>query len=148
MQLHKNGEYKWRTYRQRQDDREDELIDRLDSMGLGDYDYCNSGLCRRFIDRGGKPSLDEICEMIELDEFLEKHTKYEELRRAYINTPQYKKEIDSIIKNKKNILEIYDTIKKQAFEKYAIENKDNIHKILSEMPWSLKKALDEIYDIK
>jgi len=116
------------SLKKRRELREKEVIDRVAGT---DYEYKEYGPFRDYVLYGGKPTPDDICKKIEMDIFLGKHTNYKTLRNEY----GYGKMPN----------DIEDEMKYKAITNYVMENRDNIHKILNEIPWSLKNDIDIIY---
>ena len=119
-------------YVERSEFRENELLDRFDNLGIN-YKYMDSSLCVNYIKFGGNVTADEICNQILHDRFFEKYTSYKKLLNEYNSNKTI---------NEKIIIEI----KFNALKEYVINNQNNIHKILNEIPWTLKKDIDIVFD--
>ena len=121
------------SIKKRQEIRENELRSRLDCIGI-EYDKEKyNGAFHHYVKIGGTPTIDEIIREKELDMFLSRYTDYKTLRHEY-----YKKNFNMS-------RDMENTLKRQAVINYIMTNKNNTHKILNEIPWSLKSYIDSIY---
>ena len=107
----------------RQISREKELIDMLKNRNIKNFNY---SYCNCYIKNGGHPNAYEICDMIEEDNFFHRYRSYV-VTKSYGYTQSYKYRDDILIA-------------------YVKDNHNNIHKMLAEIPWSLKNKIDSIYN--
>ncbi len=119
--------------------RKNELCGMLNNMGINPNFFINHGLCYNYINYG-EGTIDTICNKIEMDLFLEKHTNY------HILIANYERSVKKYPWSVYNLSTIeIEKIEYEALKEYIIQNIDNIHKILKEIPWTLKKKVDLIY---
>jgi len=114
------------SIKERQKLRETELMDMLKSRNIKMSNYC--GYCNKYIKIGGHPNAYEICDILEEDRFFYKNKNYSPYAyNNYVFSAGYKYRSDILIE-------------------YVKDNYSNIHKILAEIPWTLKPKVDIIYE--
>lgn len=109
------------SQKERQHMREQELEDMMRARNLK-LSLLQYGIAYYYIKNGGRPNATEVCTLLEETQFFQKNAKH--IKRAY-----YSKEQNDMI-----LIE------------YIKQNHNNIHKILSEIPWSLKHKVDIIFE--
>ena len=107
------------TLKQRQELRRKELMERLNNLGM--IGLLTNYKSTDYIKLGG--NIDEVCREIQEDHFHHNITDFYNIRTNNFGTSE-------------------EFLKKLALEEYIFRNKDNIHKIYSEIPWSLKNTVD------
>lgn len=120
--------------------RRKELNERLLNMNIDPYEFRHNILCHNYINYG-ESTIDIVCNKIEMDLFLTEHTNYKQLLDNYKNSKK-KHYWSTVVLSNTEI----EKVQYDALEEYVITNKYNIHKILTEIPWSLKKSIDLIFN--
>lgn len=103
-----------------------ELNDRLIRLGL--QDYHTKKICTRYVVHNVPNNLDQLVRELEMKNFFSKYTKF-----------------DYYLINDYRCRDNVDLARKKAFKVYMMTNKNNIHKVLKEVPWCMKILVDEYY---
>lgn len=103
-----------------------ELNERLMQLNL--QQYHNKKICTTYVTHNIPPNLDQLVRELEMKHFFDNYTNIDVLR---VSNYMYRNNVD--------------LARKKAFKNYMRKNKNNIHKVLKEVPWCMKILVDEYY---